>query len=96
MLDVQFMIFYKEEEVVPGRKRHSPIWEYFDCDPVVDKSVVMKSDENICPPSKLSQRRRRQLTYSELTVRQLHPEQQTLSQCQPLFCPFQHGHANFQ
>ena len=49
MPEMQFKIF-REMAKVPGRKRHSPTWEYLDSDPAVDqsKSLVMKSDGNIC------------------------------------------------
>ena len=35
---------------VAGRKRHSPIWDYFEYDSMIDKSkcIVMSTDGNIC------------------------------------------------
>lgn len=37
-------------KVAAGRKRHSPIWDYFEYDPLIDKSkcIVMRTDGNIC------------------------------------------------
>ena len=44
------MISKKWQEVAAGRKHKSPIWDYFEYDPLIDKSksIVMRTDGNIC------------------------------------------------